>query len=80
MIKILFACASAIDPCKTLIAFAVDGELKLGQTQHFNPVSVSLIIVDAQKRVVVIQPTSNGRFTIIPQETEKSGEFSNIIE
>jgi len=38
---------------------------------------------DAQKRVVVIQPTSNGRFTIIPQQAEKHGlpvkEFISIF-
>eukprot|EP00092_Neocalanus_flemingeri_P012001 GFUD01012938.1.p1 GENE.GFUD01012938.1~~GFUD01012938.1.p1 ORF type:complete len:728 (-),score=120.32 GFUD01012938.1:128-2311(-) len=37
----------------------------------------------APKRIVVIQPTSNGRFTIIPQETEKAGlpfkEFVSVF-
>ena len=55
----------------------VGGEIIEGKKNY--PESVSLIFLDAQKRVVVIQPTSNGRFTIIPQETEKPGEFAKII-
>ena len=39
-----------------------------------------LLAGPAQKRVVVIQPISNGRFTIIPQEPQRTGNvFRSFI-
>ena len=32
-----------------------------------------------QKKVVIVQPISNGRFTIIPQETQAEGQSKDIL-